>query len=56
MGIDKITAREKIMPVGLRRLSHDELTEVRIRREDLLAKWSDLPAGTALSLEFDPDI
>ena len=43
----------KKRPDGLRRLTDDELERVRDRRDDLLARWADVPAGGALDLDFE---
>ena len=42
----------KNMPDGLRRLTDDELARVRTRRDDLLARWADVPVGGDLDLDF----
>ena len=42
----------KTMPNGLRPLTDDELARVRARRDDLLARWADVPVGGALDLDF----
>ena len=42
----------KTMPDGLRSLSDAELERVRARRDDLLARWADVPVGGALDLDF----
>jgi hypothetical protein len=40
------------MPHGLRPLSDEELERVRARRAELLARWTAVPAGGALDLEY----
>ena len=42
----------KKMPDGLRSLTDDELARVRARRDDLLARWADVPVGGDLDLGF----
>jgi hypothetical protein len=42
----------KKMPQGLRPLTDDELARVRARRDDLLARWADVPVGGDLTLDF----
>ncbi len=42
----------KTMPNGLRPLTDDELARVRARRDDLLARWADVPVGGDLALDF----
>ena len=42
----------KTMPDGLRPLTDDELARVRARRDDLLARWADVPVGGDLALDF----
>lgn len=43
----------KTMPDGLRPLTDDELARVRARRDDLLARWADVPVGGDLDLDFE---
>jgi hypothetical protein len=42
----------KKMPDGLRPLTDNELARVRARRDDLLARWADVPVGGDLELDF----
>jgi hypothetical protein len=42
----------KKMPHGLRPLTDDELARVRARRDELLARWADVPVGGDLDLDF----